>query len=172
MARFFRMLSTIKDFSTPPSKMSTNQVDPTVNYAGNIILRYLNKLEPNFPALRHVKAAVIRAEASSPQERVVSLVGLSFLAAILRKNHVFGTQFMVVFGSIWSTAQALQRSGTNDYEKWLFYWSVFGVSTFSDWIIKNKIYHYCKVLFFYWLSKDGSLYIYHKLLTLVKSLKE
>ena len=146
-----------------------------VTETGNIMLLNLSKLERSFPALKPIvtqlQIAVIKAEATTPRQRVLSAVGAIFMTLLLRKNHVFGTQFMVTIGALYSTLKALNNPQTDDYDRWLCFWSIFGASSLSDWFIKSKSYHYLKVVLFYWLSKDGSLYIYRKLLNRLAILK-
>lgn len=163
----------------PSAKQSINQpsnTDPSATETGNLILLNLAKLERSLPALKPVveqlQSLVIKAEALSPRDRILSVLGFLFMAGLMKKNHVLGTQMLVASGAIWSSLKALVNPQSDDYERWLFFWSVFGVSSLGDWFLRNKLYHYAKVIFFFWLSRDGSLYIYQRLLNRLAILKK
>ncbi|KAI9002663.1 TB2/DP1, HVA22 family-domain-containing protein [Gaertneriomyces semiglobifer] len=164
---------------------------PVTNYLTNALLKGEQRagkpLKPVFVLLRtralpFLSATEHRANSNSilvmlwqklglpPMSLVAVLSGI--IAALLKRLHkkqpLLLTHLFGVLYPVFRSIKAVERPTPDDDERWLTYWSVFGLFTILD-NYRDKIMHYIrfyyvpKMLIFYWLfARNGSLVVYRQ----------
>lgn len=97
----------------------------------------------------------------------LAILGVLFTFAA-RKSPLLFSQLAGVAYPIFRSLIAIERPRINDDERWLTYWSCYGLFTLLDHqsaLIQRQVktYFLPKLLLLYWLSQDGSLVLYRRL---------
>lgn len=107
----------------------------------------------------------------SPAGVLALFVLLSAAAAgsLAKRSPLVFSQLAGVSYPIYRSILAVERPRINDDERWLTYWSCFGLFTLLDHksaLIQRQVktYFLPKLLIQYWLSQDGSLVLYRRLI--------
>ncbi|KAH6591053.1 hypothetical protein BASA50_009053 [Batrachochytrium salamandrivorans] len=93
-----------------------------------------------------------------------------YLQDLMRKQPHWVSTCIGVLYPIWCSIRAIENPREDDDERWLTYWSVYGLLTMLDhragWIQKRlKTYHVPKIVLLIWLARyNGSLTVYRHIL--------
>ncbi|TPX55100.1 hypothetical protein PhCBS80983_g05607 [Powellomyces hirtus] len=108
-----------------------------------------------------------------PPMSVVALVALvvaGTLRKMLKKQPLLLTNLVGVLYPAYQSIKAVERPEADDDERWLTYWSIFGLFTLLDSISHKVIsyvryYYVPKMLILHWLfARNGSLAVYRQVI--------
>jgi hypothetical protein len=97
------------------------------------------------------------------------LVGLLTFFAVFKKHPLLASYTSILY-PIWWSIKGVERPRINDDERLLTFWSVNGIFHFFDYFVhhrrkaKTQIYFTLRILFNLWLQRDGSLFVYRKVI--------
>ncbi|TPX69579.1 hypothetical protein SpCBS45565_g02332 [Spizellomyces sp. 'palustris'] len=106
-----------------------------------------------------------------PPMSVVALAGavaLVGLRRMLKRQPLLLTNLVGVLYPAWQSIKGVERPEADDDERWLTYWSIFGLFTLLDTYHEKvmsyiRYYYVPKMLILYWLfARNGSLAVYRQ----------
>ena len=128
-------------------------------------------VEDNINSNQTLKSIAEKVPFLSPAGALALFVLLSAAAAgsLAKRSPLLFSQLAGVSYPIYRSILAVERPRINDDERWLTYWSCFGLFTLLDHksaLIQRQVktYFLPKLLILYWLSQDGSLVLYRRLI--------
>jgi hypothetical protein len=143
----------------------------------NSIISFLFKLLDNLQEKEELAAAhpLIRLLSGSGRfppslyfllSCIISIIGASKLS---KSNPLLLSHILSVLFPVYRSILAIETPRINDDERWLTYWSFFGLFTILDHQAEKiqkifRMYFIPKLIFFLWLSQDGSLVVYRRLI--------
>ncbi|KAJ3094740.1 hypothetical protein HDU97_007631 [Phlyctochytrium planicorne] len=159
--------TTLLEANLVAAETSVPQIKAVIDLIKAHLLTRLRKLEAythTFPVLLS-----IRKSTGVPPITFAIAAILAALYAVRRATRVNAPLVANLFGIVYPTyasLRAIERPKPDDDERWLTYWSAFGIfsvlDTFSERIRRYfPLYFTSKVIVLYWLfSKDGALTVY------------
>ncbi|KAJ3292777.1 Receptor expression-enhancing protein 5 [Borealophlyctis nickersoniae] len=164
--------------------------------ATNALNRFVNTLDASSPAALRPAIAYLRAKplpyialaerkahsnpilisiwhnAGVPPVTFAVLALVAVLASVrrmLKRSPLLLSNLVGVVYPAYSSIKAVERPQADDDERWLTYWSIYGLFTILDTsatsILKRIPYFVPKMAILYWLfGRDGSLVMYRKVI--------
>ncbi|KAJ3118566.1 hypothetical protein HDU96_000518 [Phlyctochytrium bullatum] len=159
--------TTLLDTNLTAAETSLPQAKPALDLLRIHVLTRIRQLEAythTFPVLLS-----IRKSTGIPPITFAIAAILAAVYAVRRATRVNAPLVANLFGVVWpayASLRAVERPKADDDERWLTYWSVFGLysilDSFSERIRRYfPLYYTSKVVALYWLfSKNGALTVY------------
>ncbi|KAJ3270361.1 hypothetical protein HDV01_007886 [Terramyces sp. JEL0728] len=128
---------------------------------------FLHESEVHLSSHSILKSIQQRTNLSPPASfllfTIISSVGIAKLSF---RNPLLTTQLYGILYPLYRSLKAVETPELNDDERWLTYWSCFGLFVLLDHqakLISRRVPYYLpKVLILYWLQRDGSLFVYRR----------
>ncbi|KAI8896274.1 TB2/DP1, HVA22 family-domain-containing protein [Globomyces pollinis-pini] len=98
-----------------------------------------------------------------------TLVSFIAMFQLSRTKPLFLSQLLGIVYPIYASLTAVERPKPHDDERWLTYWSCFGLFVLLDHKYQSikqttGVYFVPKAIILYWLSQNGSLHVYRRLI--------
>jgi hypothetical protein len=152
----------------------TQFLSPYVPNALKEKLNHIEKLLNSHPVLRYI------ALRTRIPPLAVLLVALFSWIQVFKKQPLLAS-FCSSCYPIWWSIRGVERPRVNDDERLLTYWAINGLFQFPDYLIslrssrkrqaKTRAYFLVRILLNFWLQRDGSLFVYRKVIRPLLSLE-